>query len=440
MTIGRTSPVWVWLPGETVPTLAGEFRYGDARGEFIYDSAYLLARHPPLAPDMPTRAARCRIADGAGIFPIFLDAGPDTWGLHLLERRLERQIDLFESLTLCPVDGVGNLALGELTEERMRILQADDFLAVLEEVQSRGQAVTDVQEQVLDAVENGTSLGGTKPKLTLERGGVQYLAKFPAKGDDPWLPHVESAMLKLAGRCGIDACTGEVWQLPDNRNTALLIRRFDRVPVFGGHGRIGFVSAHSVLRLDKQPANAVQADAALLGFASRGFTTDSLRKSYVAFGDAMARWCGGRDGHLEARRELWRRIVFNAMIRNTDDHARNHGMLCDGMAARRWRLAPAYDLVAPPIARDMPSLALAYLYIPPSAKQQARLVWTATKPDLIRAAVMHYGFQAREAQEAFEVMEATVQAGWRELLVGEGIPEAAVNRYTGTFAPLSQAG
>jgi serine/threonine-protein kinase HipA len=436
----RTCPVWVWLPGEIMPRLAGKFRHENARGEFIYDGAYLAAGYPPLAPDMATRAARCRIAEGAGIFPIFMDAGPDTWGLHLLERRLERQIDLFESLTLCPVDGVGNLALGELTEARLRILRVDEFLAVLDEISARGKVVTDVQEQVLDAVENGTSLGGTKPKLTLERGGIQYLAKFPVKGDDPWLPHVESAMLKLARRCGIDACEGEVWRLPDNRNTALLIRRFDRVPLAGSQGRLGFVSAHSVLRLDKQPLNVTQADASLLGFANLGFSTDSLRKSYVALADAMARWCGGSGYHREARRELWRRITFNAMIRNTDDHARNHGLLCEDMAARRWRLAPAYDLVAPPIAREKPSLALAYLYVPPSARQQARLVWAATKPDLIRAAVLHYGFQAPEAQEAFEAIEATVQAGWRELLAGEGVPEDVVDRYARTFAPLSQIG
>jgi serine/threonine-protein kinase HipA len=403
---------------------------------FVYAPAYLAAKHPPLAPDMPTKAAKCRISDGAGIFPIFLDAGPDTWGLHLLERRLERQIDLFESLTLCPVDGVGNLALGELTEERMRVLSIDQFLSILEEIKAQGKAVTDVQEQVLDAVENGTSLGGTKPKLTLEKDGVQYLAKFPAKGDDPWLPHVESAMLKLAKRCGINTCEAEVWQLPDGKNTALLIKRFDRIPVAGGQSRLGFVSAHSVLRLDKQPANATKADAELLGFGTQGFSTDSLRRSYVAFADAMARWCGGHEFHLVARRELWRRIVFNALIRNTDDHARNHGLLCVDMPGKRWQLAPAYDLVAPPIAREVPNLALAYRYIRPTSKQQARLVWAASRQDLIEAGVAHYGYKAEEAAAQLETSIELIQSAWRNALAAEGMPTDAIQRYQGTFSPL----
>lgn len=433
----RIAPVWVWLPGQTTPTLAGQFKYVDGRGQFTYDAAYLDAKHPPLAPDMPAKPTPLKISDGTGIFPIFQDAGPDTWGLHLLERRKERQIDAFEALTLCPVDGVGNLALGDLTEERLRVLEIDEFLAILDEIKAQGKAVTDVQEQVLDAVENGTSLGGTKPKLTLVRNGVQYLAKFPAKGDDPWLPHIESAMLKLAKRCGVDACEGEIWQLPDGRNTALLIKRFDRAPVAEGQSRIGFVSAHSVLRLDKQPLNAAQADAGLLHFATQGFSSDSLRKSYVAFADSMARWCGGREYHLEARRELWRRIVFNAMIRNTDDHARNHGLLCTDMQGKRWMLAPAYDLVAPPLARETPNLALAYLYLRPTTQRPARLVWAASCDDLVQAAVLHYGYKLEEASEHLNKVMETIQSDWRGALAIEGVSNDGIERYRGSFSPLT---
>lgn len=432
----RAAPVWVWLPKATEPVLAGQFSHSPGRGKFVYDRAYLDAKHPPLAPDMVVKPTPIPLSDGSGIFPVFQDAGPDTWGQHLLERRLERAIDPFEALTLCPVDGVGNLALGELTAERQRVLRIDEFLAILEEIRAQGKAITDLQAQVLDAVERGTSLGGTKPKLTLAEDGVQYLAKFPARGDDPWLPHIEAAMLKLASRCGIDACEGKVWPLPDGRNRALLIKRFDREAVPGGTSRVGFVSAHSVMWLDRQPRTAAQTNADLLGFGAQGFSTDSLRKSYVAFSDAMARWCGGQNGHREARRELWRRIVFNAMIRNTDDHARNHGLLCTHMAEKRWALAPAYDLVAPPYARDVPNLALAYLYVPRLRQSPPRLVWAATQVDLIDAAIRHYGYERAEAAEHFTAVAATIQTGWRDALAAEGIPAADIDRYEGTFSPL----
>lgn len=434
--VDRMAPVWVWLPGEIEPVLAGRFQHSPGRGKFTYDPAYQEARHPSLAPDMPVRATALRLSEGSGIFPVFQDAGPDAWGRHLLERRLEREVDPFEALILCPVDGVGNLALGELTPERRRVLEIEEFLSILDEIKAQGKAVTDVQEQVLDAVENGTSLGGTKPKLTLARDGVQYLAKFPARGDDPWLPHVEAAMLKLAGRCGVKACEGEVWPLPDGRSTALLIKRFDRLAVAGGTSRIGFVSAHSVLRLDKQAANTARANAGLLGFATQGFTQDSLRKSYVSFADAMARWCAGQRDHRQARRELWRRIVFNATIRNTDDHARNHGLLCQDMAAKRWVLAPAYDLVAPPFARDIPSMALAFLYVNPVKQDPPRLVWAATQADLLVAALRHYGYERAEAAEQLAATANTVQAEWRKALAAEGMPAAEIERYRGTFSPL----
>ncbi|MBK5914653.1 type II toxin-antitoxin system HipA family toxin [Rhodocyclus purpureus] len=326
---------------------------------------------------------------------------------------------------------------GELTDERLLVLDVDEFLSILNDIKARGLAVTDVQEQVLDAVENGTSLGGTKPKLTLSSHGQQYLAKFPAKGDSPWLPHVEAAMLKLARRCGIDACQCEVWRLPDGRNRALLLKRFDRSPVAGGSGCIGFVSAHSVMRLDRQPTSAAQADARLLAFGTQGITTDSLRKSYVAFADAMARWCGGRDAHREARRELWRRIVFNALIRNADDHARNHGLLCADMAAKRWQLAPAYDLVAPALARETPNLALAYLYIRPTARQGARLVWAATLADLLLAAELHYGYSREEARAYLQGTQDLIQSAWRSALRSEGMPEHEIDRYRASFSPLA---
>lgn len=433
----RSAPVWVWLPGEAEPVLAGRFQYIPGRGRFAYDAAYKQAGHPPLAPDMPLKPASLPMADGSGIFPIFQDAGPDSWGQQLLARRLERDaVDPFEALTLCPVDGVGNLALGELTPERQRILTLEEFLAILEEIKSQGRAVTDIQTQVLDAVENGTSLGGARPKLTITRNGSQYLAKFPAKADDPWLPHIECAMLKLARRCGIDTCEGQLWALPDGSNTALLVKRFDRTPVAGGIGRIGFVSAHAVLRLDRQPANATQADAELLGFGTQGFSPASLNKSYVQFADSMMRWCPDQAGQREARRELWRRIVFNAMINNRDDHARNHGLICTDMHARRWRLAPAYDLTAPLIGQSPPSLALAYLYIRASRKQPARLVWAATQADLIEAAQRHYAYDEAEARTELAKMADLIQSEWRAALAAEGMPEAVIERYRGAFALL----
>jgi serine/threonine-protein kinase HipA len=383
---------------------------------------------------MPLRTAPRAISGGHAIFPLFMDAGPDAWGRHLLARRLERDVTEVEALMLCPLDGVGNIALGDLTPERQRVLTIDEFLAILAVLEAGGQAKTDLEEQVLDAAQNGTSLGGTKPKLTVSRDGLQYLAKFPEPGDSRWLPHVECAMLKLASACDIRACDGpEVWRLPDGR-AALLVRRFDRETVPAGVARKGYISAHALLRLDL----AVNNPADTLQYGTVGFTPQGVRKSYVSLAEAMARWCGGQDAHREERRELWRRIVFNALIRNLDDHTKNHGLLCEDMEKQRWRLSPVFDLVPAVALPQQPALSMAYRYVSGTRRGRqptpARLVAAIDAEDLVSAGAGHYGYELNEARDVFQKMAAAIAGQWRAAMVAEGMPGEEVRRFEATFS------
>lgn len=431
----RSAPIHVWLPGKVSPVLAGEFTHDSTArsGYFHYAPTYLADRHPPLAPDIPLRRQALHVTGGLGIFPLFLDAGPDAWGRHMLTRRLEREVDEFEALTLCPLDGVGNIALGEISAEREAVLSVEAFIELLHGLERGRQAATDLEDRVLDAVQNGTSLGGTKPKLTLSRDGVQYLAKFPEPGDSPWLPFVECAMLKLAAACGIRACEAEVWPLPEGRRTALLVKRFDRETLPAGVARKGYVSAHALLRLDMLP----QEKSDVLLYTTLGFTPAALKKSYVALASDMARWCGGQEAHREERRELWRRMVFNLLIGNGDDHPKNHGLVCADMARQQWRLSPAFDLLTHPIARQEPVLAMAYRYVKPARRGRsqtaARLIWKASAEDIVAAAVEHYAYDAAEADEHLRLAAATVTSRWREFLAAEGMPEAEIGRYQSAF-------
>lgn len=431
----RSAPVHVWLPGQVNPTFVGEFTHDSSSrsGQFQYASPYLAERHPALAPDMPLRQKALHIMGGSGIFPLFLDAGPDAWGRNVLARSLEREVDEFEALTLCPLDGVGNIALGEITAEREAVLSVEAFVELLHELEQGRKATTDLEDRVLDAVQNGTSLGGTKPKLTLTRDGVQYLAKFPEPGDAPHLPHVECAMLKLADACGIRASEAHVWPVPEGKRTALLVKRFDRETLPTGVARKGYVSAQALLRLDMLS----QEKSDVLFYATLGFTPAVLKKSYVAFAGDMARWCGGQSVHREERRELWRRIVFNLLIGNGDDHPRNHGMICAEMAQQQWRLSPAFDLVTHPIARQEPVLAMAYRYVKPARRGRsqaaARLVWKASVEDIVAAAMENYAYDEVEAGEYLQFAAATVATRWHEFLAAEGMPDAEIGRYKSTF-------
>ena len=430
-----SAPVHVWLPGAASPVVAGTFTHdaNSSSGRFQYARDYLEAAHPALAPDMPARARALVISGGAAIFPLFLDAGPDAWGRHLLARRLEREVSAVEVLTLCPTDGVGNLALGELAPQRMRVLSVAEFLAILGELKAGSVATTDIEAQVLEATQNGTSLGGTKPKLTVTRDGVQYLAKFPERGDNRWLPHIECAMLKLARECGVTTCTAEVWSLPET--AALLVTRFDRevLPAGAGTARHGYISAHALLRIDQKPPPSDE----VLQYGTRGFTGSALRKSYVSLAADMAKWCGGQSAHREQRRELWRRIVFNALIRNLDDHSRNHGLVCHDMRQQRWRLAPAFDLVPAAASAQAATLAMAYRYVPARHRGRtptpARLVTQIRADDLLAAASEHYAYESAEAKDQFVLAANIVAQRWRPLMLAEGVPNAEADRFARTF-------
>ncbi len=430
-----TAPVHVWLPGEANPVVAGTFTDDSisGSGRFQYAPAYLQAAQPALAPDMPLRTRALVISGPQPVFPLFLDAGPDAWGRHLLARRLEREVSAIEALTLCPTDGVGNLALGELTPQRTHVLSITEFLAILTELKAGGIAATDIEAQVLEATQNGTSLGGTKPKLTVTRDGVQYLAKFPERGDNRWLPHIECAMLKLARECGVNTCAAEVWSLP--QTAALLVTRFDRavLPGRAGTGRHGYISAHALLRVDQKPPTSGEA----LQYGTASLSGSALRKSYVSLASDMAKWCGGQSAHRAERRELWRRIVVNALIRNLDDHSRNHGLLCHDMRQQRWRLAPAFDLVPAPATVQAAALAMAYRYVPPSHRGRlptpARLVTQIGANDLLAAATEHYGYELAEARDQMALAANIVAQRWRPLLLAEGVPQAEADRFAHTF-------
>ncbi|MDR1634407.1 MAG: HipA domain-containing protein [Bifidobacteriaceae bacterium] len=158
----------------------------------------------------------------------------------------------------------------------------------------------------------GTSLGGVRPKCTvLDEDGRLAIGKFPSVGDTRSVTRGEVLALELARLAGLGAARGRV-ALVDGSPVAL-IRRFDRT---AGDGRLPYQSA-----------------ASLLG-ARRGED-----RAYSEIGDAIRSHGASPTRDL---REMWRRIVFRALITDVDDHLQNHAFLYAG--AGLWRLAPAFDL------------------------------------------------------------------------------------------------
>jgi len=156
----------------------------------------------------------------------------------------------------------------------------------------------------------GSSLGGARPKASVrEKDGHLAIAKFPRKDDEINTVVWEAVALSLAQKSGITVPESRVENIAGK--PVLLLRRFDR----DGKRRIPFLSAMSMLG-----------------------SKDKETRSYLEIVDALRQHGAAPQADME---ELWRRLVFNILISNTDDHLRNHGFLYEGQAG--WRLSPAYD-------------------------------------------------------------------------------------------------
>jgi serine/threonine-protein kinase HipA len=210
-------------------------------------------------------------------------------------------------------------------------------LATLQQV---ADAIDADEEQPADAVrqqvENlllvGTSMGGARPKAVVEDTSGLWIAKFN-RSDDSWnSARVEHAMLLLARECGLataESCVVEV-----AGRDVLLVKRFDRERTPQGYLRARMVSAMTLLRAEDT-------------FRSRD------KWSYVLLAEELRRVCSDP---RQAARELFRRMCFNALISNTDDHPRNHAVIA---REREWQLSPAYDLTpSVPVSLDRRDLAM----------------------------------------------------------------------------------
>ncbi len=250
------------------------------------------------------------------------DTAPDRWGQKLIKRALaktgvDRPLTEFDYLLSVNDD----TRIGALRYKRPG---EDDFdhdidgyrvppLILLPALLDAANAVSNDRETDADLrllLNEGSPLGGARPKSAVQDGDHLAIAKFPKEEDDRSWAHGEVLALTLADMAGIDATEARVQDVAGR--PVSIIKRFDRK----GDRRIPFLSAMSMLgKTDGD--DATYTDIAEMIRAHSSAPTDDLH-------------------------ELFRRIVFNVLISNHDDHLRNHGFLHD--KGEQWRLSPAYDL------------------------------------------------------------------------------------------------
>lgn len=328
--------VYVELAGcvSRVGTLWTRVRSGRQSATFEYASEWLEnPSHFALEPALTMGPGPHHTPVDTPLFGALSDSAPDRWGRALM-RRAERRLSAVEGRTprtlqeidyLLRVHDVSRLgALRFAEQEGGPFLAASSettippFLALPKLLSASEHVIAEdeTEEDLRLLLAPGSSLGGARPKASvLDSRGELAIAKFPSPTDDWTTVLWEAVALTLANEAGIRVPAWTVERAV--HKPVLLLKRFDRAE----KRRIPFLSAMSMLG-----------------------ARDHEARSYLEIVDALRRWGGKPRDDMQA---LFRRVVFNILISNTDDHLRNHGFLFD--APGGWRLAPAYDLNPIPI-------------------------------------------------------------------------------------------
>jgi len=400
--------VYVDLDGtaQLVGRLWARARRDRESASFEYVPAWL--DHPArfsLEPALALGPGPFHTAADTPMFGAIGDSAPDRWGRALM-RRMERRRAEREgqvSHTLHEID-VLLLVDDEARQGALRFAEREGGPFLREESVTRIPPLVDLPRLLLAAdrvladrdtdedlrllIAPGSSLGGARPKASVrEKDGHLAIAKFPRLDDEFNTVLWEATAMALARKAGIAVPAGRVETVA--KKPVLLLRRFDR----DGARRIPFLSAMSMLG-----------------------ARDSETHSYLEIVDALRQHGAAPRKDME---ELWRRLAFNILISNTDDHLRNHGFLYEGHDG--WRLSPAYDLNPVPV--DL----------------KPRILTTAINEDDNTASLAlaldiagYFGMDASRARDiAAQVGQAVSK--WRNEAARHGLTKAELDRMASAF-------
>lgn len=379
---------------------------GNQSASFQYASEWLA--NPAsfaLEPGLRIGQAAHHTVQGRALFGALGDSAPDRWGRMLISRAERRnakaegrapravlEIDYLlgvndetrlGALRFATTEGGPFVATGE-TSLVPPLVELPRLLAASDHVESEEDTIEDIRLLLAP----GSSLGGARPKASVrDRDGHLTIAKFPSKTDEYNVVRWEGVALSLARRAGI--------QIPDWRieeaasRKILLTQRFDR----DGTRRIPFLSAMSMLS-----------------------AADHELHSYLEIADALRQHGAASSRDLE---QLWRRIVFNVLISNTDDHLRNHGFLYTGSVG--WSLSPAYDMNPVPVDVKPRFLTTAIVEGDSTASLELAL-----------SVASDFGLKATTAGAVVSEVAQAV-ATWRNEAVSLGLERQEIDRMASAF-------
>lgn len=334
---------WYPMPEpKIIGVLSAHYGKGKKAFSFTYDKDWIKSKQQLLLdPDIQFFSGP-QYPNNKENFGVFLDSMPDTWGKTLMKRRAAQQAK--EKGEKTPTLYELDFLLGVYDQSRMGALRFKidpnaSFLddnnisptppwSSIRELQEAAKAFEsdkdneEIKKWLAILMAPGSSLGGARPKANiLDKGGNLWIAKFPSKNDTIDKAAWEFLAYRLALNSGIDMASSKIEKVTGKYHT-FFTKRFDRI----NGERIHFASAMTMT----------------------GNNEDTIRDnpaSYLEIAEFIQNYGANIDNDLH---QLWRRIVFNITISNTDDHLRNHGFI---LTENGWILSPAYD-INPSIDKD----------------------------------------------------------------------------------------
>lgn len=322
--------VWIWLPGETTPVVAGKLEADGENLLFNYGKNYLARVNekpsaiPIYEPELPLKQGVIPNLQGLSMPGCIRDAALDAWGRRVVINKLQgnrgdnvdtAELDELTYLLESGSDRIGaldfQLSPTEYVPRSARNATMEELIESAERVE-KGIPLTPELDQ---ALYHGSSIGGARPKALIEQEGIKYIAKFSASNDLYSVVKAEFIAMRLASLAGLNVAPVQIAKAAGK--DVILIERFDRKQNKSGWMRKPMVSALTLFELDDMMAR----------YASYETLAEIIRRRFTEPKHTL--------------KELFSRLVFNILCGNTDDHARNHAAFWDGNSLS---LTPAYDI------------------------------------------------------------------------------------------------
>lgn len=407
--------IWVYAhwKGMVSPKCIGMLSAQQAKGRkafsFSYDSDWIASQEQLLLdPDIAWYSGQ-QYPNGKENFGVFLDSMPDTWGRTLMKRRAALKVReqgksvpiLYDIDFLLGVHDLSRMGALRFKREREGPFLDNDSIspappwASIRELQHSAELIesnedtAEVRKWLTMLMAPGSSLGGARPKSNiLDEEGQPWIAKFPSKNDIIDKAAWEYLAYRLAITAGINMSESRLEHIAGRYRT-FFTKRFDREK----QDRIHFASAMTMT----------------------GKNEELIRDQIPSYLD-IVEFIQFSGSHVdEDLHQLWRRMVFNVFISNTDDHLRNHGFI---LTVDGWRLAPAFDIN--PLT-DKDGLAL-----------NIDMDNNALDVELVKSVGIYFRLGEKEMNSIIDEVRSAV-SGWQKMATEISIPRSEQSLMASAF-------